>query len=162
VGIANARVAYARFEERFAGERWERLAAGGAAVQRPLWASTATKDPAYRDVVYLEQLALPGSILTVPEPTLHAFADHGDPGLAEPLDRHAAERALGAVDIAAIAYELEREGVEAFRDSYRQLLEAISVRSRRGRGSQAGAGADGGRRLPAGGAGSRGGATTAA
>jgi transaldolase len=128
-GIANARVAYARFLERFAGPRWQRLADLGAAVQRPLWASTATKDPAYRDVVYLEQLGLPGSILTVPEPTLRAFADHGDPDRMEPLDREAAERALAATpDLPGITAELEREGVESFSASYDELLECIEER----------------------------------
>ena len=130
IGIANARLAYRRHAERFRGPRWQRLAEGGASVQRPLWASTATKDPAYRDVMYLEQLALPGSILTVPEPTLHAFAEHGDPGRTEPLDAPASERALAAVDLPAITAELEREGVEAFRASYRQLLDAIGARAR--------------------------------
>ena len=125
IGIANARAAYARYQERFAGARWSRLAGRGAAVQRPLWASTATKDPAYRDVMYLEQLALPGSILTVPEATLRAFADHGDPGRAEPSDR----AALEAVDIATIARELEHEGVAAFADDYARLLEAIEARA---------------------------------
>jgi transaldolase len=129
IAIANARVAYARYAERYAGPRWERLAAGGATAQRPLWASTATKDPSYRDVTYLEQLALPGSILTVPEPTLRAFAEHGDPERAEPLDRQASEHALAAVDLPEIASELEREGVEAFRASYRHLLAAIEARA---------------------------------
>jgi transaldolase len=130
LGIANARAAYALYQERFAGRRWQELAELGAAPQRPLWASTATKDPAYRDVVYLEQLALPGSILTVPEATLRAFADHGEPHRTEPLDSHAAERALSAVDLAAITSELEREGVEAFCSAYRELLAAIEQRVR--------------------------------
>jgi transaldolase len=95
-----------------------------------LWASTATKDPAYRDVVYIEQLALPGSILTVPEATLRAFADHGEPHRIEPLDIRASERALSAVDLVAITSELEREGVEAFFSAYRKLLTAIEQRAR--------------------------------
>jgi transaldolase len=131
IGIANARAAYGVYEERFAGPRWRRLAELGARPQRPLWASTATKDPAYRDVVYLEQLALPGTILTVPEPTLDAFADHGDLGRTTPLDLPGDERTLrGAVDLAAITSELEREGVEAFCRSYVQLLDAIEQRAR--------------------------------
>ncbi|HEX8741977.1 MAG TPA: transaldolase [Thermoleophilaceae bacterium] len=133
IGIANARVAYARWAERFRGPRWERLAGGGASVQRPLWASTATKDPSYRDVMYLEQLALPGSILTVPEPTLRAFADHGDPAPAERRDR---DPALTAVDLPEITAELEREGVEAFRASYGQLLDAIEARAGLLRGAE--------------------------
>jgi transaldolase len=130
IGIANARAAYGLYEERLAGQRWQRLATLGARRQRPLWASTATKDPAYRDVVYLEQLALPGTILTVPEPTLQAFADHGDLRRMEPLDLRVAERTLrGAVDLAVITSELEREGVEAFCRSYGELLGAIEERA---------------------------------
>jgi transaldolase len=130
IGIANARTAFGLCEERFAGRRWRRLAELGARSQRPLWASTAPKDPAYRDVVYLEQLALPGTILTVPEATLHAFADHGDLTRMEPLDLRAAERTLReAADLTAITSELEREGVEAFCRSYVELLDTIEQRA---------------------------------
>ncbi|MDQ3933084.1 MAG: transaldolase [Actinomycetota bacterium] len=129
LGIANGRVAYDRFRERFAGPRWDWLAERGATVQRPLWASTATKNPEYRDVMYLEQLALPDTILTVPEPTLLAYADHGEPGLTAPLDDEAAERVLAAAPLLAeVTKELEREGVEAFCASYRDLLESIRER----------------------------------
>jgi transaldolase len=122
-------VAYDRFRERFAGPRWDWLAERGATAQRPLWASTATKDPEYRDVMYLEQLALPNTILTVPEPTLLAFADHGDPSLTAPVDDHAAERVLDAAALLAeVTEELEHEGVDAFCDSYRDLLESIRER----------------------------------
>ena len=131
LGIANARVAYDRFRERFAGARWDRLAALGAKVQRPLWASTATKDAAYRDVVYLEQLALPGTVLTVPEPTLRAFADHGDPERTEPLGDRAAERVLAAgPQLDRVTHELEREGVQAFCASYDELLACVEERAR--------------------------------
>jgi transaldolase len=99
-------------------------------VQRPLWASTATKDPAYRDVVYLEQLALPGTVLTVPEPTLRAFADHGDPQRTAPLGDESAERVLAAgPDLDRVTRELEREGVEAFCMSYAGLLACIEERA---------------------------------
>ena len=129
LGIANARVAYDRFRERFAGARWDWLAERGATVQRPLWASTATKDPAYRDVVYLEQLALPNTVLTVPAPTLAAFADHGEPSLTRPVDDRAAEQVLDAGPLLnEITAELERQGVEAFCGSYRDLLESIRER----------------------------------
>jgi transaldolase len=129
LGIANARVAYDRFRERFAGSRWDWLAEHGATAQRPLWASTATKDPEYRDVMYLEQLALPNTILTVPEPTLLAFADHGDPSLTAPVDDDAAERVLDAAPLLAeVTEELEHEGVDAFCASYRDLLESIRER----------------------------------
>lgn len=125
VGIANALAAYETYRDGFAGDRWQRLGDLGATPQRPLWASTAPKDPSYRDVLYLESLALPGTILTVPEPTLEAFADHGEP------DRAVAglERATGAVDLAAITAELERGGVEAFCAAYRELLGSIEARA---------------------------------
>ena len=77
IAIANARLAYARYRERFAGERWERLRERGGSPQRPLWASTGTKDKAYSDVVYVEQLIAPGVINTMPEATLLAFDEHG-------------------------------------------------------------------------------------
>jgi transaldolase len=131
LAIANARVAFERFHQRFAGPRWHALVRHGACSQGLLWASTATKDPAYRDVLYLEQLALPGTILTVPEATLRAFADHGDTGNAAPLDLAAAQRTLAAadaVDLPAITADLEREGVEAFAKSYRELLGCIEQR----------------------------------
>jgi transaldolase len=131
LAIANARVAYGRFHKRFAGPRWQLLVRHGASPQRPLWASTATKDPAYRDVLYLEELALPGTIVTVPEATLRAFAGHGDAARAAPFDRQAAERTLAAgdaVDLSAITAELERDGVEAFAASYDDLLSCIEQR----------------------------------
>jgi transaldolase len=130
VGIANARLAYDRFREHRDSARWRGLAERGASVQRPLWASTATKDPAHRDVMYLEQLALPDSILTVTEATLRAFADHGEPRRFERLGRHEAARITAAVDLPEIARELENEGVEAFGRSYEQLLEDIEARVR--------------------------------
>ena len=80
VAIANAQRAYARYRERFAGERWEALRAAGAHPQRPLWASTGTKDPAYSDVLYVEELIAPGVVNTMPQDTLRAFADHGEAG----------------------------------------------------------------------------------
>jgi transaldolase len=130
VGIANARRAYVTFREQFSAPRWQRLAMRGAHPQRPLWASTAPKSPAYRDVEYLEQLALRGSILTVPEKTLHAYADHGDPARAEPLTRSSEEvlARFGADALDAIADELERAGVDAFRRSYQEALAHIRAR----------------------------------
>jgi transaldolase len=130
VGIANAQAAYVRYQTEFQGERWRRLVEHGATPQRPLWASTAPKDAAYRDVLYLERLALPGSILTVPEAILDAFADHGDPRPAAPAKdlRDGLEVAAPAVDLDAVTAELEREGVEAFRASYAELLASIEQR----------------------------------
>jgi transaldolase len=133
VGIANARTAYSHYRAAFAGPRWSRLEAAGAAPQRPLWASTATKDPTYRDVMYLEQLALPETILTVPEPTLRAFADHGSPDVMAALHIAAAPTELAAaataIDLTAITSGLEEEGVQAFCESYRQLLGCVRERA---------------------------------
>ena len=76
--IANARLAYEAYEEAFGTDRWKALAAAGANPQRPLWASTSTKNPEYRDVIYVEELIAPGTVNTMPEPVIHAFADHGE------------------------------------------------------------------------------------
>jgi transaldolase len=132
VAIANALVAFARFRHAFSGPRWDRLERLGARPQSPLWASTATKSPAYRDVVYLERLALPGSIATVPKATLSAFADHGRPdpeALASvALASDELARAAEAIDLARVTRDLEREGVDAFGASYRELQACIEER----------------------------------
>jgi transaldolase len=130
VAIANAHRAYARYLERFAGERWEALRALGARRQRPLWASTGTKDPAYSDVLYVERLIAPGVVNTMPEQTLRAFADHGDVGRALDTDLSEAERVLdesaaSGLDLDAITATLEREGVDSFSSSYHELLDCI-------------------------------------
>jgi transaldolase len=128
--VANAQRAYARYRERFADERWVSLREAGARVQRPLWASTGTKDARYSDVLYVESLIAPGVINTMPAATLRAFADHGDaarsldpqaPGSVETLRR--LEEA--GIDLGAITAELEREGVQSFCDSYHQLLDCV-------------------------------------
>ena len=130
VAIANAHVAYGRYLARFAGERWKALEARGARPQRPLWASTGTKDPSYPDVLYVEKLIAPGVINTMPEQTLRAFADHGNVEHALHADPDAAQATLSAaaeegIDLKTITGELEREGVKAFCDSYEQLLACI-------------------------------------
>jgi transaldolase len=130
IAIANARSAYARYRLRFSDARWTPLRAAGARSQRPLWASTATKNPAYSDVLYVEQLIAPDVINTMPEATLRAFADHGDAtlgfgrGSTEVADtlRHA--RGVG-LDLDEITAQLEREGVRAFCNSYHELLACI-------------------------------------
>jgi transaldolase len=137
LAIANARVAYGRYCERFAGPRWTALVRAGARPQRPLWASTATKDPAYSDVLYVEGLIARGVINTMPEATLRAFADHGAVGAVldpDPLDAEAMIREAAAlgVDLEAVAGELEREGVQAFADSYESLLAGIVAKTRVG------------------------------
>jgi transaldolase len=131
VAIANAQHAYARYRERFTAGRWLTLHDAGAIPQRPLWASTGTKDPAYSDVLYVEELIAPDVINTMPMATLRAFADHGD--LAHSFDPMVAARAADAlqraeaagVDLAAITAQLEREGVQAFRTSYDELIASI-------------------------------------
>ncbi len=137
VAVANAQIAYARHLATFAGERWEALRDAGASVQRPLWASTGTKDPSYSDVLYVERLIAPGVVNTMPEQTLHAFADHGnvertlDSRLGEANDVLAAAAAQG-VNFDGITRELERDGVQAFCDSYDSLLARIDAKVRHG------------------------------
>jgi transaldolase len=133
VAIANAQLAYGRYQERFADARWQRLSALGARRQRPLWASTATKDPAYSDVLYVEALIAPGVINTMPEGTLGAFADHGTVGRALDADPHDAVAVLrqavtAGVELDAVTAQLERDGVRSFCDSYRQLLDRIATK----------------------------------
>jgi transaldolase len=132
VAIANAHRAYGRYRERFGDDRWLALRDGGAHAQRPLWASTGTKDPAYSDVLYVEQLIAPEVINTMPEATLRAFAHHGDVGRALDTDtRHADETlrraAEAGVDLPGFTAQLEREGVHSFCDSYHELLALLET-----------------------------------
>jgi transaldolase len=132
VAIANAQRAYARYRERFSDERWLAVQRAGGQSQRPLWASTGTKDPAYSDVLYVEQLIAPDVINTMPEATLRAFADHGDIGAALNADAAHAEQLLrdaagAGVDLDAITTQLERDGVRSFCDSYHALLARIET-----------------------------------
>jgi transaldolase len=132
VAIANARLAYARYRDRFSGPRWRALRDAGARPQRPLWASTATKDPAYSDVLYVEELIAPDVINTMPEATLRAFADHGHATGSFDRPEATLRRAADAgIDLAAIATELEHEGVRSFCDAYRDLLACIETKLRR-------------------------------
>ena len=133
VAIANAHRAYARYVERFSDERWRTPSEAGAHPQRPLWASTGTKDPSYPDVLYVEKLTAPGVVNTMPEATLRAFADHGDVTHALSIVTGAAcsilHRAEDAgIDLDAITAELEREGVRSFCESYEQLLARIEAK----------------------------------
>jgi transaldolase len=130
VAIASARVAYQRYLGKFGGDAWERLEAAGATRQRPLWASTGTKDPAYADTRYVAELIGPDVINTMPDHTLRAFADHGAVARTLDADPEAAERTLAdavaaEVDLQAVTAGLEREGVRSFCDSYHQLLDCI-------------------------------------
>jgi transaldolase len=128
--IANARMAYRLFTERFSGERWERLEAHGAMVQRPLWASTSTKNPAYRDVMYVEHLIGPYTVNTLPPATMDAFRDHGivartiDGDLEGDEGDLAALAAVG-VDLAQVTDQLLTEGVASFQRSFDTLLAGL-------------------------------------
>jgi transaldolase len=130
LAIANARLAYRHYQETFSGPRWEFLAGKGARPQRVLWASTSTKNPAYPDTIYVEQLIGPETINTMPEETLSAYQDHGDPqprlmeGL-EDAERTFSELARAGVDYDDVTETLEREGVEKFSASFDELLEAL-------------------------------------
>ena len=135
VALASARVAYQRYLAKFAGQDWERLATIGAKPQRPLWASTGTKNPDYSDVLYVSELIGPDVISTMPEQTLRAFADHGQVAAtlaADPLgaDRILAEARVAGVDLPNVTDELEREGIRSFCDSYQQLLDCVQSKLR--------------------------------
>ncbi len=130
LAIANAKLAYEHWGEAFSGERWEALAAKGARNQRCLWASTSTKNPAYRDVLYVEELIGPETVNTMPIETIRAFQDHGEvrDTLETGLDEaHAlfTELERAGVDYDDVVDTLEREGVEKFGDSFSQLLDGI-------------------------------------
>jgi transaldolase len=135
VAIANAHRAYGRYRDRFTDARWRALADTGARPQRPLWASTGTKDPAYPDVLYIEKLIAPDVINTMPEATLRAFADHGQTTRTLGDSTDAADTIVRAVedagiDLDAITAQLEREGVQAFCDAYSELLGCINSKLR--------------------------------
>jgi len=136
LGIANAKLAYERYEQLFSGERWEFLAGKGASPQRCLWASTSTKNPAYRDTMYVEELVGPMTVNTMPPETIEAFQDHGKvvpntvkrdlDGVRKLLE----DLAKAGVDYDDVVETLEREGVEKFADSFAELLEGIRQSSR--------------------------------
>jgi transaldolase len=131
-GIANARLAYAAFEDVMNSERWQRLHAAGAHPQRPLWASTGVKNPEYSDTMYVDQLVAPGTVNTMPEKTLDAVADHanisGDtvrPFYEQAWNTMAALKDAG-VDYDDVVKVLEDEGVEKFATSWNELLESVT------------------------------------
>lgn len=130
--IANAKLAYRRFEELFRGEAFAEHAARRARVQRPLWASTSTKNPEYRDVIYVEELIGSDTVNTLPVATLEAFRDHGEPRTSLSEDLAGAEAVFAGlaelgIDIDAVTAELQREGVAAFAASFDQLLAALDA-----------------------------------
>ena len=129
--VAQAQRAYALFAQRFSGARWEALASNGAKVQRPLWASTSTKNPAYPDLVYVDTLIGPDTVNTMPDDTIAAFLDHGTPARTVDADPDAAGRALkrieaAGVDMADVARTLEDEGVASFTKSFDELIQKLS------------------------------------
>ena len=130
LAIASARAAYQRYQARFGGGEWARLTGLGDRTQRPLWASTGTKNPAYSDVRYVSELIGPGVISTMPEQTLRAFADHGAVARTVDADPDGTQQTLTAaaaagIDLTALTSQLEREGVRSFCDSYHELLDCI-------------------------------------
>jgi transaldolase len=134
LGIANAKLAYQRYKEIFRGPRWEPLAAAGASPQRCLWASTSTKNPEYRDVMYVEELIGPETVNTMPKETIEAFQDHGEVRgvtLEEGLDeahRLPEELAQVGIDYDDVTRVLEEEGVQKFADSFDELLQGIAAK----------------------------------
>jgi transaldolase len=136
LAIANAKLAYQHYLEAFSGPRWEFLEGKGAHKQRCLWASTSTKNPAYRDVIYVEELVGPETVNTMPLETIEAFQDHGEvrgDTVLEGIDE--ARELLVKLEEAGVSYDdvvetLEQEGVQKFADSFEQIVE--SIRAKRG------------------------------
>jgi transaldolase len=132
--VAQARLAYRLFQERFAGERWQRLAARGARPQRPLWASTSTKNPDYPDTLYVDELIGPDTVNTLPEQTIAAFEDHGrlarsiDAGVEEAAEVMRRLAAVG-VDMDDVGRTLEEAGVRGFHESFAGVLDALQAKA---------------------------------
>ncbi|MBN2469936.1 MAG: transaldolase [Anaerolineae bacterium] len=142
IAVANSKVVYARFKEIFSGRRWEALAAQGARVQRPLWASTSTKNPAYPDTLYVDTLIGPHTVNTAPPQTVDAILDHSvaaltvEDGLAEAQAQLEALAALG-IDLEAATQELQDEGVDKFIQAFESLLASIAAKRDRLMGENA-------------------------
>lgn len=134
VAIAQGRVAYQIFNEKFSGPRWEALAARGARKQRPLWASTSTKNPDYPDTVYIDELIGPDTVNTIPDATIENFLDHGTSARtidSDPEEARAVLQATAAagVDMDAVASKLESEGVASFEKAFDELLGTLGERA---------------------------------
>lgn len=128
--VAQAKLAYRAFQQTFSGARWDALAAKGAAVQRPLWASTSTKNPSYPDTLYVDTLIGPDTVNTMPENTLHAFLDHGTVARTADADADEAQQVWSkltevGVDLADVSRVLEDEGVAAFVKAYDDLIGSL-------------------------------------
>ncbi len=135
VAVANAKLAYKLFRERFSGDRWAALEARGARLQRPLWASTSTKNPAYSDTLYVDELVGSDTVNTLAQPSIDALRDHGDP---QPdtitRDVDGAQRVMDELGGAGVDYDdltatIEREGVDNFERSYRDCLASLEKRA---------------------------------
>lgn len=133
IAVANAKLAYAAHKKAFSGQRWEKLLAAGGYAQRPLWASTSTKDPAYPDTKYVDGLIGPNTVNTVPPATLAAFADHGTAELTLEADLAAAQAAMDqlavlGISMAEATQTLEDQGVTAFANAFTALLDSVEKR----------------------------------
>jgi transaldolase len=132
--VAQGKLAYQMFQKAFSGSRWEALAARGAVVQRPLWASTSTKNPEYPDTLYVDELIGPDTVNTLPDATIEAFADHGHLARRVDADLDRAEAAWNGltavgIDLDDVADTLEREGVSSFQKSFDELLGALETKA---------------------------------
>ncbi len=132
--VAQAKLAYAQFRETFSGPRWDALVARGARVQRPLWASTSTKNPDYPDTLYVDELIGPDTVNTMPDSTIEAFADHGTLRRRVDADVDECEEAWAklaevGVDMADVSEQLEREGVSSFQKSFDELLDTLQAKA---------------------------------
>jgi transaldolase len=133
LAIANARLAYAHYLEAFSGPRWEYLVGKGASPQRVLWASTSTKNPAYPDTLYVDELIGTDTVNTMPEETIKAFQDHGEPQARLESDLDGARRVFTELERVGVDYNdvtdtLEREGVEKFSASFEELIESLRTK----------------------------------
>ena len=134
LGIAIGRRTYTAYRDLLASPRWQRACNCGARPQRLLWASTGTKDPKASDVLYVEALAAPFTVNTIPEATLKAFADHGKPGPLMPADGGDCETVLGlfaqaGINVDALASQLQAEGAKSFSKSWNELMGVIASKS---------------------------------
>ena len=130
--VTQARLAYAMFQEVFSGEAWDHLAARGARVQRPLWASTSTKNPDYPDTLYVDQLIGPDSVNTLPDATIEAFCDHGHIARTIDVDLDDSHRTWKTltdvgIDLDDVSHVLEMEGLASFQKSFDELMQALAV-----------------------------------
>jgi transaldolase len=137
VAIANGKLTYQRYQQIFSGPRWQALAAKGAQTQRVLWASTSTKNPAYRDVIYVEELIGPDTVNTMPPATIDAFRDHGLLRNSLTEDIPAAEKAMAdlartGISMKEVTDKLTDDGVKLFADAFDKLLAAVAKSTSKG------------------------------